>query len=203
MKKFLKFLGIIFLLVIVFILVAGFFIPKKYHFEKSIVINAPKEEIWKNISMFSNFQKWNPWSIKDPKMQKNISGTDGTPGATYSWKGNDDVGAGSQTILEIAPFEHLDIGMDFKEPFEKKAGIRYTLIQERNGYKLTWSFDTEFSYPWNAVTDLFMNMDGIMEKDFSTGLANLKKLCESNVTYTTYKWEPETEISYNDDLIID
>lgn len=201
MKKFFKFLGVIVLLAVVFVLVAGFFVPEKYHFEKSIVINAPKEEVWKNISLFNNFQKWNPWSIKDPKMQQSISGTDGAPGTTYNWRGNDDVGAGSQTILEVAPFDHLHIDMEFKEPFEKKASLVYSLMQEGKGCKVTWSFDTVFGYPWNAVTNLFMNMDGMMDEDFSTGLANLKKLCESNVIYTTYKWETEKQESYSDDLI--
>ncbi|KAA5536264.1 SRPBCC family protein [Taibaiella lutea] len=186
MKRFFKLLGIIILLLVIIILVAGFFISPKFHFEKSIVINAPKEEVWKNISTFSNFEKWDPWSIQDPKIQKSISGTDGTPGATYSWIGNDDVGTGSQTFIEIAPFDHINIDLEFKEPFEKKAAVKYILLPDGNKTKITWSFDTEFSYPWNAVSSLFMNLDKRMDKDFSTGLANLKKLCESNVTYITY-----------------
>jgi len=185
MKKFFKLLGIIILLLVIIILVAGFFISPKFHFEKSIVINAPKEEIWKNISTFSNFEKWDPWSIKDPKIQKTISGTDGTPGATYSWTGNKEVGSGSQTFIEIVPFDHININLEFKEPFEKKAAIKYTLSPEGNNTKITWSFDTEFGYPWNAVSSLFMNLDKRMDKDFSTGLANLKKLCESNAIYIT------------------
>jgi hypothetical protein len=185
MKKFFKLFGIIILLLITIILVAGFFISPKFHFEKSTVINAPKEEVWKNISMFSNFEKWDPWSIQDPKIQKSISGTDGTPGATYSWNGNNDVGAGSQTFIEIAPFDHININLEFKKPFEKKAAVKYTLSSEGTRTRIIWSFDTEFSYPWNAVSSLFMNLDKEMDKDFSTGLANLKKLCESNVTYIT------------------
>lgn len=194
MRKFFKLLGIIILLLIMIILIAGFFISPKYHFEKSIVINAPKEEIWKNISTFSNFEKWDPWSIQDPNIRKSISGTDGTPGATYSWTGNDDVGAGSQTFTEITPYDHININLEFKEPFEKKAAVKYTLLPESNGVKVTWSFDTEFGYPWNAVSSLFMNLDKRMNKDFSTGLANLKKLCESNVTYITSATEKASVI---------
>jgi hypothetical protein len=185
MKKFFKLLGIIILLFVTIILVAGLFISSKIHFEKSIVINAPKEEVWKNISTFSNFEKWDPWSIKDPKIKKIISGTDGTPGATYSWEGNDDVGSGSQTFIEIAPFDHININLEFKEPFKKKAVLKYTLLPGGTSTKVTWSFDTEFSYPWNAVSNLFMDLDKRIDKDFSAGLSNLKKLCESNVTFIT------------------
>jgi hypothetical protein len=190
MKRFLKFIGIVILLAIVFVLVAGLFISKKYHFERSITINTPKEEIWKNISLFSNFEKWDPWQAHDPHMTRTITGTDGTRGATYSWSGNKDVGKGSQTFLALAPYDHIDIDLEFKERFKSKALVKYTLVQEGKGYKVTWGFDTKFSYPMNAVVNLFMNMDKTMDGDFSTGLANLKKLCESNATYTAYngKW---------------
>ncbi len=33
---------------------------------------------------------------------------------------------------------------------------------------------------------MFMNMDENLDKDFSTGLANLKKLCESSGNMTAY-----------------
>jgi hypothetical protein len=39
-----------------------------------------------------------------------------------------------------------------------------------------------------------MNLDKRMNKDFSTGLANLKKLCESNVTYITSATEKASVI---------
>jgi hypothetical protein len=184
MKKFFKFLGIIIVLAIVFILVAGLFVSKDYHFERSITINAPRAIVWNNISQFSNFEKWDPWSAYDPNMQRTISGTDGTPGATYTWKGNKDVGSGSQTFKAFKPMEHVDIDMVFKEPFESKAQVFYHLQDEGNAIKLTWGFNSKFPYPMNAISKLFMDMDGYMDKDFTKGLNNLKKLCESTTTMT-------------------
>lgn len=184
MKTFLKLIGVIILLGVVAILVAGFFIPKEYHFEKSITIKAPKEIIWNNISTFSNFEKWDPWHSKDTLMQRTISGTDGTPGATYAWKGNSDVGSGTQTYLEIIPYNHVNIDLEFKEPFESKALVKYTLEPQGDAYKLTWGFDTKFSYPMNAVLNLFMDMDDNLNADFLLGLTNLKRICESNTTYS-------------------
>jgi len=184
MKTFLKFIGIVILLTIVFVLVAGLFIPQKYHFEKSITINTSKEEIWKNITLFSNYEKWEPWAAHDPKMQRTITGADGAPGATYSWHGNDKVGSGSQTFIELAPYDHVNIALQFKEPMQRNALVTYTLKPDGKGYKVTWAFDTKFHYPLNAVMNLFISMDKNLNNDFSTGLANLKKLCESNATYT-------------------
>lgn len=187
MKKFLKILGIIVGLLIVFILAAGLFLPKDYHFERSVTINAPKDVIWKNISTFANFQKWDPWLVYDPQMKRSITGTDGTPGATYSWEGNGDVGSGSQTYKALSPMERVDIDLHFLKPFESKAAVYYTLKEEGNGVKVAWGFNTRFPYPMNALT-MFMNMDASLDKDFSAGLANLKKLCESSGNMTALLW---------------
>jgi ABC-type antimicrobial peptide transport system permease subunit len=188
MKKFFKVLGIIIGLALVFILAAGLLMPREYHFERSITINAPKDVIWKNISMFSNFQKWDPWLVHDPKMKRTITGTDGTPGAVYSWEGNDDVGSGSQTYKSLQPMERVDIDLHFLKPFENRAAVFYLLQNEGNSVKVVWGFDTRFPYPMNALT-MFMNMDENLDKDFSTGLANLKKLCESSGNMTAYQKE--------------
>src|SRR6218665_3885616 len=167
MKKFFTFLGIVVVLGIVFILVAGLFIPQQYHFERNITIKAPKEEVWKNISLFANFEHWDPWKVHDPNMKRTISGVDGTPGATYTWVGNDDVGSGSQVYRKLVPYEYIGLELNFKEPFEKKAHIFYRLTQEGSGVKVTWGFDSRFPYPTNAITRLFFDMDDQMDQDFS------------------------------------
>ncbi len=144
MKKFLKITGILIGLAILFILAAGLLLPKTYHFERSITINAPKDVIWKNISLFANFQKWDPWLVYDPKMVRTITGTDGTPGAVYSWRGNDDVGSGTQTFKALKPMERVDVDLLFIEPFENKAAVFYLLKDEGNAVKVVWGFDTRF-----------------------------------------------------------
>lgn len=188
MKKFLKFLGIIILLAIVFILVSGLFISREYHFERSISIQAPQEEIWKNISLFSNFEKWDPWKARDSAMLRSISGTDGTVGATYSWQGNKAVGSGSQTFKTIHPFEHIAIDLQCIKPFAFQAAVFYHLQPAANATKVTWGFDTKMTYPFNAVSYFFMDRDARMDQVFSAGLANLKKLCESSATRTALNY---------------
>ncbi len=184
MKKFLKFLGIVILLGLIFILVSGLFISREYHFERSISIQAPREEIWKNICLFSNFEKWDPWKVRDSSMLRTITGTDGTVGATYSWKGNKAVGSGSQTIRTIQPFEHIAIDLQCVKPFAFKAAVFYHLASEGKATKITWGFDSKTTYPFNAVSYFFMDRDARMDQVFSAGLANLKKLCESSATMT-------------------
>ncbi len=63
-------------------------------------------------------------------MTRTITGTDGTVGATYTWKGNKEVGSGSQTYKEIHSFDHIAIDLQFKEPFESKSKGLYHLVAE-------------------------------------------------------------------------
>jgi hypothetical protein len=56
MKKFFKNpLAILAVLVI-----AMFVIGEKYHYEKSIVINAPAEKVFHNVNSMKAFNEWNP-----------------------------------------------------------------------------------------------------------------------------------------------
>jgi len=177
MKTVLKVIGLLLLGIIAFILIAGIFIDKDYHFERSVTIDAPREIVWNNVSSLSALNSWSPWMERDPQMEHSISGTDGTVGATHSWKGNKDVGSGSQTILELVPQEKVRTGLKFMEPMESEAFAFLNLSDEGNGTKVTWGFDSEYTYPFNTLC-LFVDMDKYMDADYSAGLAKLKALSE-------------------------
>lgn len=180
MKKFFKVLGIIVLLIVAFFLIAGLFVKKDYHFERSITINAPKDVVWQNVSRFENFKKWNPFGAHDANMTSSIEGTDGTVGAVYRWKGNKDVGSGSQTYKEIEPQKHVGIDLLFEEPFKSHAYAFINVADDGAAQKVTWGFDNHSSYPFNTMS-LFFDMDKMMDPDFTQGLKNLKQLCESGM----------------------
>lgn len=178
MKQILKYLGLLLLAAILFILIAGLFIAKDYHFERSITINAPREKVWEQVNNFTSRNKWNPWAEYDPGMQHTIEGTDGTVGAVHKWKGNKEVGSGSETITMIEAPDKINSILRFYEPFESEANAFITLTGEGNTTRATWGFDSRFPYPMNTM-QLFMNMDKMMDKDFSNGLNKLKQNCEA------------------------
>lgn len=179
MKKFLIILGLIIAAIVLFVLIAPLFIPKTYHFEKDITINAPKEKVWANVSTLHAMLKWNPFIEADPNIQINYEGQDGTPGAVYKWKGNKDVGSGAQTITKVESPSKIDTHLHFIEPFEGEADAYINLADAGSGTKTTWAFDTKYKYPMNIML-LFMNMDDMMGKSYTTGLNKLKALSETN-----------------------
>lgn len=193
MVNFLKFLGIIVLLAVSFIMIAGLFVSKEYHFEKNIIIYAPKTEVWKNVSLFSNIEKWNSFKVKDPYLKSDIKGKDGHPGTVYSWNGNKKVGKGRQTIQSLQPPDSITIQLTIEKPVHSKADISFILTDLNSATKVTWKIKGAYTYPLNAVAYLFLDMNYEINKDFSTGLVNLKKICESNTTLTTLNFAPSTK----------
>lgn len=180
MKKILKTIGILVLLIIGFVLIAGLFVSKTYHFQKDILINASKEKVWTLVNNFHGHDKWSPWKDGDPNIQVSYEGEDGKEGAVYKWKGNKEVGSGEQTITKIEPLARVNTHIHFIEPFEGEADAFITLDDAgNNNTKVTWGFSNEYSYPMNTML-LFMNMDKIMGEQYTKGLSRLKDLAEAN-----------------------
>ena len=179
MKKFFKVIGVILLLIIAFVLIAGIFVSKTYHLDKTITINAPKEKIWGNVSSLQQMMKWSPWLEKDPNAQTSFEGQEGTIGSVYRWRGNKDVGSGNQTITKIDRPNSIITHLTFIEPFSGEADSFINLADEGAATKVTWGFDTKYPYPMN-VMQLFINMDEMMGTQYDKGLAKLKQISESN-----------------------
>lgn len=61
MKKFFKILLVFFIVISLVIVIAMIAVGKKYHFEKSIVINAPVEKVWQNVNSMKAVNSWSPF----------------------------------------------------------------------------------------------------------------------------------------------
>ena len=178
MKKILKIVGAILLLLVAFVLIAGLFAAKDYHFETGITINAPKEKVWQYTGSLHGMEQWSPFIEGDPNIQLSFEGRDSAVGAIYKWKGNKKVGSGSQTISKIDPLNRMDTHLHFIEPFEGEADAYLKLSEEGNTTRVAWGFNTRYAYPMNVML-LFMNMDKMMGEPFNKGLAKLKQLSEA------------------------
>ncbi|CAA7386822.1 SRPBCC family protein [Chryseobacterium fistulae] len=175
MKTIFKILGIIIFLIIVYAIIAMLAFSKDYHFEKSVVINAPKEKVWQYVGSTKAFNAWNPFAKADKNIQITYSGTSGQIGDSYHWKGNDQVGEGEQTVIGVIPNERLTSKLHFISPWEGEAKASFILTPESNGTKVTWTMDNELTPMMKMMKPM---MNGQMDKMFGQGLDNLKKMIE-------------------------
>lgn len=175
MKKFLKITFIILVSILAILTIAMLVIGKDYHYEKSIVINAPVEKVYEQSSSSKRFNEWNPWMAMDPNLKLTYSGNQGQIDDEYCWEGNDKVGKGCHQITGLVPNKKVMTKMMFKIPFESDATSDITFAPEGNGTKVTWSMDCDFDYPMNLMK---MMMDGEMDKSYGKGLEKLKEISE-------------------------
>lgn len=149
----------------------GLFAKDNYHIERSAEINAPREVVFEQLLLFKNFKNWSPWHVYDPNMKTTITGTDGEPGAVYSWIGNDDVGKGDITLKSVTP-GRLDFDINFSDWGTSPA---YFLLEEKDEKtNITWAMDMHVIFPWNAFS-MLTDVNAFVGKDFDNGLLNLKK----------------------------
>jgi hypothetical protein len=148
------------------------------HIERSIVVNAEASEVFAQVNDFHNWQAWSPWEKLDPAMKREFSGAQEGVGSIYSWEGNDQVGKGSMEITESIASEKIMMDLRFLEPMEVTNVSTVTLAPEGEGTKVTWSMDGEQTYLMKVIC-IFVNMDGLIGKDFETGLQNLKAIVEA------------------------
>lgn len=173
--KFLKITGLVVLTIIILVLIAGTFMKKDFHFEKSMEIMAPKDKVWENIVYFRNHEKWSQWKELDPNMKTVITGTDGSVGAKMSWTSDHkEVGNGSQTIAKIDPGKRMDVDLMFEDMGAKSF---YAIEGDSMNCKVTWGFDSHVGWPFNAIVS-FMMTEAAMDEMFDKGLGMLKKASE-------------------------
>lgn len=172
------------ILLIIGVLVVGVLIyastrPDNFSVVRKLKINTAPEKIFAEINDFNRWKSWSPWEKKDPAMQRTYSGSASGVGTIYEWNGDKNVGQGRMEITESTAPQKIIIKLDFFKPFEAHNVAEFTFVQEGEGTLVVW----EMRGPQPFVSKLmciFMNMDKMVGTDFEAGLANLKKLTETN-----------------------
>ncbi|MFM9948226.1 MAG: SRPBCC family protein [Saprospiraceae bacterium] len=181
--KALKIGGITLLALLGIGLILSLIAPKEMLVERSIVIAAPREVVFKEVATFEKRNAWSPWMKLDPNMKLERTGEDGTVGAISKWEGNDQVGTGQEEFIAITPNERVESKLTFLEPWESKADAWVRLADAEGGTKVTWGIKSPMPMPMNIMA-LFMDMDAMMGKDFESGLADLKGIAEKAAAST-------------------
>ncbi len=150
--------------------------PKEATVVRTTIINAPVEKVQMKMADLKFFQEqWSPWSERDPQMKVEYVGEMGKPGYGYSWKGNDEVGQGTLTVVGFNGDSLLE-KLSFEGMGDSKAF--YVVNGKDASTNVTWGIKMDFGFLGRGMM-LFMNMDKMMGADFEHGLDKLKKAIES------------------------
>ena len=159
--------------------ILSFFLPTSQKIERSIIINTPASNIYNQLIKLENFNKFSVWSQQDSTAIYTLAGTDGTIGASSSWKGSPEIsGEGKIEITALDPNRKVVHQLNFTQP-KKGTAESVFLLNETNKATttVTWAFNMATPRPWN-IFNLFYSQDKQMGKDFEDGLAALKTMIE-------------------------
>jgi hypothetical protein len=179
MKKAIRFIAGVILFVVAAFLILGLIMPKDVVVSRSVMINAPKNVVFDQMSNFKNWTNWSPWIEKEPTVKLTYKGADGAVGSGYHWVGEDkNTGTGDMNSLAINGTK-MDFEVKFSKPMKREAQGTLEAMDTAGATKAYWSFSMHMPYPFNAML-LFMNMDKMLGGDFEKGLNNMKKYAESH-----------------------
>ncbi len=164
------------LVLLILLLGIGLLLPDSTRVERSILINAPAERIFAHVNGMRAFHAWSPWSDIDPETRYEFTGPEQGVGSRMSWQStHEQVGRGSQQIVNSVPNQRVDTQLEFGEQGDGSA--TFMLQPEGQATRLRWQFETQFG--WDLFGRYFgLLLDGMIGASYEKGLQRLKDRVE-------------------------
>lgn len=151
--------------------------PDSFRVARSTSIKAPPEAIFPLIDDFRNWSTWSPYETKDPNMKRSFGAITKGKGAEYAWEGDRNVGSGHMEITEATAPSKVALDLHMLTPIKADNAVDFTLRPEGDGTTVTWAMSGHVPY-FAKILHMIFDMDGMVGRDFETGLAKLKAATE-------------------------
>ncbi len=169
-------------LIIAFFVYGYFFLEDKVQVSRSITIDRPAKMVFKSANSMHTFNEWSPWAEIDPNAKYQYEGPEKGVGSKMSWEGNEEVGKGTQQIIEAVPFEKVKTELYFDGQGDDPSWATIAIKDMGDKSEVSWVFDADFN--GNILGRYFgMMMDGMLGPQYEKGLQNLKKVVEAKPVY--------------------
>jgi uncharacterized protein YndB with AHSA1/START domain len=156
--------------------------PSELRVERSAMIQAPPALVFENLDDFRRWVAWSPWEKRDAAMERRYEGPRTGPGASYYWRGNDEVGEGRMTVIDAKPPTRLRIRLEFLAPMQATNEALFELSPHLAGTtEVRWTMTGETGFLGKAF-GLVVDTDALVGSDFEKGLAELKRVSEDQAT---------------------
>jgi effector-binding domain-containing protein len=177
----LKYMVLALFFILLVAIVVGFFLPSKVLMQRSILIERSPEKIFNVINSLKNFNNWSPWVDKDITANYTFSGPNVGVGSKMIWDGNNQVGQGSQEIIESVENDYVKTELYF-DTSQQPAMATISLKSEQNNTRVNWIFENDAG--GNLLARYFgLAIEDLLAPDYEKGLANLKRYVENLPRY--------------------
>ncbi len=139
--------------------------------ERSIIINAPRGQVYATVRDFRQWPAWSPWVILEPEARLTFS----NDGRRYDWAG-DVVGAGNIKVVDEQEGVFIDYELTFLKPFKSTARVRMAFANAVDATKVTWRMDSSLPF---FLFFMVKTMNAMIGMDYERGLQMLKRFIET------------------------
>lgn len=146
--------------------------PADFTVSTTATIPAPPAVVFDHVNTLSKWEAWSPWAKLDPNATKTYDGPAAGTGAASSWSGNDEMGAGTMTITDSKPTEHIAMRLDFTRPMAATNTTAFDFKPADGGTAVTWSMSGTNGFI-GKVFFLLLGVEKQLKSQFDEGLANL------------------------------
>lgn len=192
MKKFLRILIFLLVLIMLLAIAAMFLAPKKLTLAESTTVDAPPTLVYNLVNDFKKWETWSPWEDLDPNVVNSYSEKSSGVGARRSWKGNKNVGEGTQKIIATEIGKSIDTELEFNG-FDGVSKSNWLFEEDNGKTKVTWDFngaETGLVFrPFNWI------MKGALKKNYALGLSRIKDIAETRAQKKEYRGFKINEIT--------
>lgn len=165
------------LAVVALVLLVGLFLPRTYHLERSIEVQAGPEAIYPDLAGLRRWPEWTVWNRDmDPGLELTYGSPDTGAGAEYSWIGPK-LGNGRLKLVKADPMKGIEYELSFENGSMQSEGA-ISMEKVAGMVRVTWSNHGNLGK--NPVNRYFgLMMDRMVGPDFEKGLARLKARAEA------------------------
>lgn len=169
-------------LIVLMILIVGFIVfvnsrPSEFKVSRSLTMAASSMKVFEQVNDFHNWNAWSPWAKLDPNAKNIFEGPTSGVGAIFRWSGNNQIGEGSNTIVESKPHELIKIKLEILKPYPSTNMVEFTFQPQGEQTLVTWSMGGENNF-MGKLMDVVMNFEAMIGQQFDTGLSQLKGVVE-------------------------
>ena len=164
-------------IIIIFLIVVAVQ-PNEFKVERSATIAAAPDVLFEFVNVGKKFEQWNPWDKLDPNIKNTYSGPPSGVGAACTWSGNDEVGAGTSTIIESRPNELIRQKLEMTRPMASTCTVEFTFKPDGDKTVVTWKMFGPQPFIGKAMS-LFIDCDKMCGDQFEMGLKELEVVAQA------------------------